>query len=94
MFQFSIIWDLEDDPDGNLQHCADHGVTPDDVDDVLQSSKSQTRPEKRFNNRWETIGLTREGRLVSVIWDQVVDDPLTIKPVTAFEVGERRKGRR
>ena len=23
----SIIWDLDDDPDGNVQHCAEHGVT-------------------------------------------------------------------
>jgi hypothetical protein len=22
----SIIWDLDDDPDGNVQHCAEHGV--------------------------------------------------------------------
>lgn len=50
MIQFSVIWDLEDDPDGNLQHCADHGISPEDVDDVLQSSKSQTRPETRFEN--------------------------------------------
>jgi len=23
----SIIWDLDDDPDVNVQHCAEHGVT-------------------------------------------------------------------
>ena len=21
----SIIWDLDDDPEGNVQHCAEHG---------------------------------------------------------------------
>ena len=26
----SIIWDLDDDPEGNVQHCAEHGVTKED----------------------------------------------------------------
>ncbi len=30
-----VIWDLEDDPDGNFQHIAEHDVTPEEVDEVL-----------------------------------------------------------
>jgi hypothetical protein len=26
----TFIWDLDDDPDGNVQHLAEHGVTVDD----------------------------------------------------------------
>lgn len=33
----SILWDLDDDPDGNVQHCAEHGVTPQEVEDVFQN---------------------------------------------------------
>lgn len=34
----SIIWDLDDDPDGNVQHCAEHGVTPEEVEEVFQNA--------------------------------------------------------
>lgn len=35
----SIIWDLDDDPDGNVQHCAQHGVTK---EEVRRSTKATT----------------------------------------------------
>jgi hypothetical protein len=34
----SILWDLDDDPNGNVQHCAQHGVTKTDVEEVLQNA--------------------------------------------------------
>jgi hypothetical protein len=46
----AILWDLEDDPDGNVQHCAEHDVSQDEVEDVLQNatdadiSRSSGRP--------------------------------------------------
>jgi hypothetical protein len=27
----TIIWDLDDDPDGNVQHIADHDLTKEEV---------------------------------------------------------------
>jgi len=27
----SIIWDLEDEPEGNIRHCAEHDVSPEEV---------------------------------------------------------------
>jgi DNA-binding XRE family transcriptional regulator len=30
----AILWDLDDDPDGNVQHCADHGVTKEEVEEL------------------------------------------------------------
>jgi hypothetical protein len=35
----AILWDLDDDPDGNVQHCAEHGVTKDEVEEVLQNAE-------------------------------------------------------
>jgi hypothetical protein len=29
-----VIWDLEDDPRGNIQHLAEHDVTPEEVEEV------------------------------------------------------------
>ena len=46
----SIIWDLDDDPHGNVQHSAEHGVTKEEVEEVFDSatdfdaSRSSGRP--------------------------------------------------
>ncbi len=34
----SIIWDLDDDPHGNVHHCAEHGVTKEEVEEVFQNA--------------------------------------------------------
>jgi hypothetical protein len=31
-----LIWDLDDDPDGNVQHIAEHGLTKDEVASVFR----------------------------------------------------------
>jgi len=31
-----IIWDLDDDPEGNVQQIAEHGLTKEDVESVLR----------------------------------------------------------
>ncbi|MGL4552127.1 MAG: hypothetical protein ACRC33_13180 [Gemmataceae bacterium] len=46
----SILWDLDDDPEGNAQHIAEHGITKEEVEDVFQNatdrdvSRSSGRP--------------------------------------------------
>ena len=46
----AILWDLEDDPAGNVQHCAEHGITKEEVEEVLENatdtdvSRSSGRP--------------------------------------------------
>jgi hypothetical protein len=37
-----IIWDLDDEPDGNVQHIAEHGLTKEEVDDVLMNLNNPT----------------------------------------------------
>lgn len=39
------IWDLPDDPHGNVQHIAEHGITPLDVEHVLNN------PDRRETSR-------------------------------------------
>jgi len=34
----SLIWDLDDDPDGNVQHCAEHRISKEEVEEVLQNA--------------------------------------------------------
>ena len=34
---FQVIWDDEDNPEGNVQHVAEHGLTVEDVEHVLEN---------------------------------------------------------
>jgi hypothetical protein len=34
-----ILWDLDDDPDGNFQHIAEHGITVEEVEEVLYAAE-------------------------------------------------------
>jgi uncharacterized DUF497 family protein len=86
MIDAIIAWDMEDDPDGNVQHIAHHGITMDEVEEVLLNEENLVG-ESRSSGRPITIGETSTGKRIAVIWEQALDNPLVIRPVTAFEVG-------
>jgi hypothetical protein len=35
MIDAIVAWDMDDDPSGNVQHIADHGITQEEVEEVL-----------------------------------------------------------
>jgi len=37
MRYFQVIWDDESNPEGNVQHIAEHGLTIEDVEHVLEN---------------------------------------------------------
>jgi uncharacterized DUF497 family protein len=79
---WQIIWN--DEPDANVDHVFEHGLTPDDVEFVL---KNYVLTEvSRASNRPCTFGYTEDGRYIIVIYDQLDDD--TIYPITAYDVPE------
>jgi len=77
-----VIWDLDDDPEGNVQHIAAHGVTKAEVVEVLD------RPEadevSRSSGRPVAIGTTSAGRTILVVYEEIDED--TVYPVTAFDL--------
>ena len=83
----SIVWDLDDDPHGNVAHCAEHGVTKTEVEDVFENatdvdiSRSSARPV--------VFGDTRAGRHLMVVYEEVDAD--TVYPITAFDVPRRTR---
>jgi hypothetical protein len=80
-----IIWDLEDDPEGNYVHIVvEHEVTQDEVDDVMSDPTNPTT-ESDSSGRPITFGWTQTCRYLAVLWDLISDDPFTIKPVTAYD---------
>jgi hypothetical protein len=78
----SILWDLVDDPDGNVQHIAEHGITKEEVEEVLEfpagveASLASGLPI--------AFGQTGTGRLIAVVYSQIDAD--TVRPITAYEV--------
>lgn len=76
------IWDLDDDPDGNVAHIAQHDVTKQEVEEILndpcgiESSRSSGLPI--------AFGESSTGRLIAVVYQEI--DEETAYPVTAYEV--------
>jgi uncharacterized DUF497 family protein len=96
MSYFDVIWDLEDDPDGNVRHIAEHGVTMEEVEEVLSDPDNSTEDSEggEGKDRSITFGETAAGRYLAVVWETAVDDPLTIDPVTAYDAPRPRHKRR
>jgi len=92
----SILWDLEDDPGGNVQHIREHGLTLEEVEDVLLDPNS-SRGKSKSSSRPIAFGWTATGRHLAVVYETVDDDPLLLRPVTAYETPpptRQGKGRR
>ena len=83
----SIIWDMDDDPDGNVQHCAAHGVAKAEVEEVLQNPTDDDI--SRSSGRPVAFGDTSTGRHLMVVYEEI--DRHTVYPVTAYEVPRRQR---
>lgn len=83
----SIIWDLDDDPDGNVQHCAEHGVTKEEVEEAIQNATDADF--SRSSDRPAVFGDTNSGRHLMVVYEEIDAD--TIYPVTAYDVPRRQR---
>ena len=88
------------DPETGKPHICNHGVTEDEVADVL-SNPGEDRPGREGSR--VALGQTRSGRSVRVIYvpDPVPESVFVItayelrgKPLTAYRRRRRRKGQR
>ena len=77
-----IIWDMENDPDGNVRHIAEHGVTQAEVEEILDNPDGIE--ESRSSGRPIAFGETSTGRIIAVVYDRIDKD--TVYPITAYEV--------
>lgn len=83
----AIVWDLDDDPTGNVQHCAKHEVTKEEVEEVFQNATDEDI--SRSSGRPVVFGDTNEGRHLMVVFEEIDVD--TVYPVTAYDVPRRRR---
>ncbi len=83
----AILWDMDDDPDGNVQHCLEHGITKEEVDEVLQHPTDAD--VSRSSGRPVVFGDTDAGRHLMVVYETIDED--TVYPITAYEVPRRHE---
>lgn len=81
---FHVIWDDDDQSDGNVWHISQHGLTIEDVEHVLESPMDEGTSSS--TGRSCCFGYTPGGDFIIVIYEQI--DRETIYPVTAYEVPE------
>jgi hypothetical protein len=83
--QISILWDLEDDSEGNYWHIVveGHGITAEEVEEVLHGHWHEA-VVSRISGNPVTFGATSLGNRIAVVFEVVDDDPLTLRPITAF----------
>lgn len=79
---YEFIWNEE--PGGNVEHIADHGLTPEDVEEVVFNPVD--RDVSQTSGLPIVFGFTPDGRYILVVYEQV--DDVTIYPVTAYDVEE------
>ena len=78
---FDIVWD-DSLPHRNVAHLAEHGVSPDEAEDVLMNAIGRER--SRATGRWIAFGRTSAGREIAVVYEMI--DAITVLPVTAFDL--------
>ena len=86
MESMHIIWDLPDEPDGNVRHILDgHDVTIEEVEEVLRDPNAEDAIS-RSSGQPAVFGWTSTGKYIIVIYELVLDDPRTVYPITAYPV--------
>ena len=87
----TVIWD--DEPGANVEHVKQHGLTPDEVDEVLLDDAIPTA-HSASSDRPCKFGYTSTGKYIIVVFQEIPADPKVIVPVTAYEVPEPRSRHR
>lgn len=83
-----LDWDDPTDPDGNTVHVGEHGLTPDEVESVLLDPRA-SHDVSGSTGRPIAFGTTNTGRYIVIVYEVLnPDDPLIVRPITAYDVPE------
>jgi hypothetical protein len=90
-----IVWDDEDDPEGNFWHiCVEgHGLTREEIDDVLYDPESEIEVS-RSSGRPTAFGWTQSGERIAVVFEEMSADPRIVYPISAFRVPPKKSKNR
>lgn len=78
---FEFLW--SDEPDGNVEHLAQHGLTMDDFEHVFDHAESEGF--SHTTGRPVRFGTTIDGRYICIVFEWLEKD-MTVLPITAYEV--------
>ena len=78
-----IVWDLDSDPDGNVQHLAQHGVTIEEAEEILRNAEEVLASHS--SGLPIVFGCTAAGKYLAVVFEIVDQVPLVVYPITAYE---------
>lgn len=78
------IWDLDEDPDGNVQHIAEHGITVEEAEEVVRD-RYEAAVASESSGRPAVFGWTSTGKHLAVIFEVVDLETPLVYVVTAFE---------
>ena len=84
MFVDQILWDQENDLNGNYAKITSSGYTLDDVEDILLNPRNVSSYLYGSSLSGITSGITSSGKLISVIWEIECGNPLHIYPVMVY----------
>jgi uncharacterized DUF497 family protein len=79
-----FIWDLDEDPDGNVQHIAEHGITVEEAEEIV-GDRYDAAVASRGSGRPTVFGWTSTGKHLAVIFEVVDSERPQVYVVTAFE---------
>jgi uncharacterized DUF497 family protein len=83
-----VDWDDPTDLDGNTDHVAEHGLTPEEVESVLLNPNA-IQDVSGSTGRPAVFGMTNTGRFIIVVYEVLnADDPLIVRPITSYDVPE------
>ena len=85
MFEDALIaWEDQDDPQGNVEHINQNGVSMEEFEFILTSHRSR-RGRSRSSGRHTAWGKLPDDREIVIVYDIESTRPLVIRPVTAYE---------
>lgn len=84
MRHIQIVWDMDDDLDGNVEHVAQHGLSPDEVDSVLRDPRDSGVSDS--TGMPMVFGYTNTGKYIAVVFEET--ERGIVYPLTAYEVPE------
>jgi hypothetical protein len=95
MVDLQIIWDLEDDPKGNYWHIVveGHDISQEEVEEILRDPNARVTTS-RSSGRPSKYAWTSTGKHILVVFEEVLDDPLIVYPVTAYPTPPPKRKKR
>jgi hypothetical protein len=95
LLEIVIIWDDEEDRDGNYWHiCVEgHGLTREEVEDVLRDDETEIEVS-RSSGRPTAFGWTASGQRIAVAFEETSEDPRIVYPVSGYPVPPKRTKKR